>query len=270
VIVGAVALGIVGTMIGSFLNVVVYRMPLGRSVVSPPSACPHCDTPLRALDNVPLVSWLALRGRCRTCASPISARYPLVELGTALLFALIAWAFLPPVLAGGGAPAVLELVAFLYLGAVSVALALIDADTMTLPNRIIVPSYAVGAVLLGLAGVLAQDWQALLGAGIGAIGLFGLYLGLALAKPGGMGFGDVKLAALLGLYLGFIGLPQLAVGVLAAFLLGGAVGVALVVSRRATRRTAIPFGPWMIAGAWVGILAGGPIVEGYLRLFGLY
>ncbi len=161
---GALAVGVVGTLIGSFLNVVVYRVPLGRSVVSPPSACPACHTRLRAIDNVPLISWLALRGRCRTCAEPISARYPLVELGTALGFGLIAWVFLPAVLAGGGVPAVLELVAFLYLGAVSVALALIDVDTMTLPNRILYPSYLVGLALLGTAGVIAQDWQALIGA----------------------------------------------------------------------------------------------------------
>lgn len=266
---GALAVGVVGTLIGSFLNVVVYRVPLGRSVVSPPSACPACDTPLRAVDNVPLVSWLVLRGRCRSCAEPISVRYPLVELGTALFFVLIAVAFLPQVLAGAGIPAVLSLVAFLYLGAVSVALALIDFDTMRLPNRIILPSYAVVGALLGAAGLLAQDWTALLAAAIGAIGMFGLYLGLALAKPGGMGFGDVKLAGLLGMALGFVGLPQLAVGVLAAFLLGGIVGVSLILARRAGRRTAIPFGPWMLAGAWVGILAGEPIAEGYLRLFGL-
>ncbi len=153
---GALALGVVGTMIGSFLNVVVYRVPLGRSVVAPPSACPACNTRLRASDNVPVISWVALRGRCRTCASPISMRYPLVELGTALWFALIAWMFLPPVFtswgSGAAVAAVLELVAFLYLGAVSVALALIDVDTQTLPNRIVLPSYAVGAGLLGAAG----------------------------------------------------------------------------------------------------------------------
>ena len=270
---GALALGVVGTMIGSFLNVVVYRVPLGRSVVAPPSACPACNTRLRASDNVPVISWVALRGRCRTCASPISMRYPLVELGTALWFALIAWMFLPPVFAswgsGAAVAAVLELVAFLYLGAVSVALALIDVDTQTLPNRIVLPSYAVGAGLLGAAGVLSQDWQALIGAGIGAVGMFGLYLGLALAKPGGMGFGDVKLAALLGLYLGYVGLPQLAVGVMAAFLLGGLAGVVLLATGRAGRRTAIPFGPWMLAGAWIGILAGGEIAQGYLSMFGL-
>lgn len=266
---GALAVGIMGTVIGSFLNVVVYRIPLGRSVVSPPSACPSCRTRLRAVDNIPLISWLVLRGRCRFCASRISARYPLVELGTALLFALVAWAFLPPVLAGGGIPAVLELVAFLYLAAVSVALALIDIDTMKLPNRIVLPSYLVVGLLLGAAGVLSQDWQALLGAAVGAVGMFGLYFGLAMVKRGGMGFGDVKLAGVLGLCLGFVGLPQLAVGVFSAFLLGGLAGVTLLVLRRADGRTAIPFGPWMLAGAWVGILAGAPIAEGYLRLFGL-
>ncbi len=137
----AVALGVFGSMIGSFLNVVVYRVPAGRSVVSPPSACGSCGNQLRAVDNVPVLSWLALRGRCRTCGSVISVRYPLVELGTALLFTGVSFRFVPGVFDGavvGTLPlisGVLVLAAFLYFAAISIALALIDLDTQTLPTR---------------------------------------------------------------------------------------------------------------------------------------
>jgi leader peptidase (prepilin peptidase)/N-methyltransferase len=277
VTVAAVALGVFGSMIGSFLNVVVYRVPAGRSVVSPPSACGSCGRQIRAVDNVPLLSWLALRGRCRTCGSVISVRYPLVELGTALLFTLVSLRFVPAVIGGpdvsGGAlpfaGGILVLLAFLYFAAISVALALIDLDTQTLPNTIVLPAYLVGGALLGAAGLLTGDVGALAGAGLGAVALFALYLVAALVRPGGMGFGDVKLAGVVGLFLGFLGLPQLLVGAFAAFLLGGLFSLGLLVTRKAQRGSGIPFGPWMLGGAWVGILAGQPIASFYLGLFGL-
>ena len=271
----AVALGVFGSMIGSFLNVVVYRVPAGRSVVSPPSACGSCGNQLRAVDNVPVLSWLALRGRCRTCGSVISVRYPLVELGTALLFTGVSFRFVPGVFDGavvGTLPlisGVLVLAAFLYFAAISIALALIDLDTQTLPNAIVLPAYLVGAGLLGAAGLLNGEPSRLVGAGLGAVALFGLYLIAALVKPGGMGLGDVKLAGVIGLFLGFLGLPQLLVGAFAAFLLGGLFSIGLLVARRAGRGAGIPFGPWMLGGAWVGILAGEPIASFYLGLFGL-
>lgn len=281
---GTVALGLLGTglfgsLIGSFLNVVVYRVPAGRSVVSPPSACGACGRQIRAVDNVPVLSWLALRGRCRDCSAPISARYPLVELGTAVLFVAVGIRFVPDVVvaasvlgAVGALPLVaniLVLVAFLAFAALSVALALIDLDTQTLPNKLVLPAFVIGAVLLGAAGLLTGNVGGLALAGIGAMGLFGLYLVAALVRPGGMGFGDVKLAGVIGLYLGFLGLPQLLVGAFAAFVLGGLFSLGLVLAKRAGRGSGIPFGPWMLAGAWLGVFAGGPIASSYLGLFGL-
>jgi len=273
-------IGILGLLVGSFLNVVIYRVPNGRSIVSPPSACPRCAAEIMPYDNVPVLSWLALRGRCRTCKTRISARYPLVELGTAAFFAVVAWVVLWGDVSTGSATGFgpltrsfavtgLVLLAFLYLAAVSVALALIDLDTHTLPNAIVLPSFVVGAVLLAAAGAIAGDYGVLLRAGIGAAALGLAYFLMAVAYPGGMGLGDVKLAGVLGLFLGFLGWGPLAVGAFAAFLLGGLFGVALLVTKRANRKSGIPFGPWMLAGAWVGIFFGSGVWHGYLTLVGL-
>jgi leader peptidase (prepilin peptidase)/N-methyltransferase len=271
-----IALGILGTIIGSFLNVVIYRVPAGKSIVSPPSACPRCGAAIRSRDNIPVLSWLVLRGRCRNCSESISIRYPLVELCTGLLFAAVAIWKLPAIgdalwadspLTGVGV--IVELVAFLYLTAISVALTLIDVDTKRLPDAIVLPSYIVAVVLFASAGLIAGDFERMLTAAVGGVALFIFYFVLAFAYPGGMGFGDVKLAGVLGIYLGWMGWGALIVGAFAAFLLGGVISIALVLVRRAGRKTAIPFGPWMIAGAFVGIFFGQQIATGYLTLTGL-
>ena len=275
----AILLGGFGLLIGSFLNVVAYRVPLRRSIVSPPSACPICGTPIRSRDNIPVISWILLRGKCHSCRSPISVRYPIVELGTGLFFAAVAvWFGVSMVstssttgiaVATGIAASILGLVAFLYLAAISVVLALIDLDTHTLPNRIVLPSYIVGIALLGAASLLGGDYAALLRAGIGMAALWLAYLAMALTYPGGMGFGDVKLAGVLGLYLAWVGWGALAVGAFAAFLLGGLFSIGLIIARKAGRKSGIPFGPWMLAGAWIGIFFGETIASGYLTLVGL-
>ena len=271
----AVGAGVFGSLIGSFLNVVIFRVPAGRSIVSPPSACGSCGAAIRPFDNVPVLSWLVLRGKCRDCRTPISARYPLVELGTALFFAGVAW-FLFAGLRVGASPAivntvatVLMLVAFLYFASISVALALIDLDTHRLPNSIVLPAYPVATVLLTAAALFASEPERLVTALAGGVGLFLLYLAMASLYRGGMGFGDVKLAGVIGLYLGWLGWGPLAVGAFGAFLLGGLFSLILVLTRGATGRTAIPFGPWMIIGAWLGIFAGEQIATAYLQLFGL-
>lgn len=268
-----VLLGGFGLPIGSFLNVVVHRVPLGQSVVSPASACPKCGAGISARDNVPLLSWLLLRGACRHCGAPISARYPLVELITGIAFLLAALRFVPPVLAAGtGAARVaagLELVAFLYLAAISVALAAIDLDVRRLPNTIVLPAYAVGGVLLGAADLLRGDLGAIGTAAAGAGASVALYLALAMVKSGGMGAGDVKLAGVLGLFLGQLGVGPLLVGTFVAFLLGAVFGVALILGGRGTRRSTIPFGPWMLAGTWTGVLLGAPLTALYLGSMGL-
>jgi leader peptidase (prepilin peptidase) / N-methyltransferase len=265
--------GVLGAVVGSFLNVVIYRVPAGLSVVSPPSACPACSSPVRPYDNIPVLSWLILRARCRDCDAPISARYPLIELGTAVAFVVVA-AMLGPQLVLGTpvmplAAELLVLGALLYLAAISIALAAIDLDVHRLPNTIVLPAYLVGGVALTVAAGATGDLESLARAAAGAGMLFAFYLVLALIAPRGMGMGDVKLAGVLGLFLGWFGWDALAVGALAAFLLGGLYGVILILARRARRTTGIPFGPWMLAGAWVGILFGEPIARGYLAAFGL-
>lgn len=269
----AAAVGIFGSLIGSFLNVVIFRVPAGRSVVSPRSACGECGNPIRPIDNVPVLSWLVLRGRCRDCRTTISIRYPLVELGVALLFAVVAVVFSPAILAATGVAAAiaasLVLIAFLYFAAISVSLALIDLDTGRLPNVIVLPAYLVGFASLATAAVVGSDLVALIRLAIGAVALGLIYFVIAFIRPGGMGFGDVKLAGVIGMFLGFLGWPQLIVGGSFAFLLGGLFAVGLLVSRKASTKSGVPFGPWMLLAAWIGILAGAPIASGYLSLFGL-
>jgi leader peptidase (prepilin peptidase)/N-methyltransferase len=265
--------GLFGLAIGSFLNVVIYRVPIGRSVVSPASACPNCGSGIHAYDNVPLVSWLALRGRCRSCSAPISARYPLVELGTGLLFFVVSLPLAAQLAAAQPTVTMIAswitLVSFLYLAAISVALAFIDIEHHRLPNSIVLPSYAVAAVMLSTASILTGDYAALIRAAIGMAAMGMGYFLLAVLWRGGMGFGDVKLAGVLGIYLGFSGWGPLAVGSLGAFFLGGAFGLVLIILRKSTRKSGIPFGPWMLLGAWVGILFGNLIWNDYLSIFGL-
>lgn len=254
---GLALVGLLGLVVGSFLNVVIWRVPRGESVVHPPSACPTCGRGIAWYDNVPVVSWLVLRGRCRGCGAPISPRYLVVELLTGVLFVGTA-------LAVGWTPA---LPAFLYLAAVSVALAAIDIDVHRLPDAIVLPSYGVAAVLLALASWqpgTGYDGGALLRAALGGAALFALYLVLFLVNPRGMGLGDVKLAGVLGLYLGWVGWGALAVGAFAAFLLGGVFGLVLMVVGRAGRKTRVPFGPWMLLGAAVGVVAGEQLAAWYL------
>lgn len=245
-----------GLAIGSFLNVVVWRVPRGESVVSPPSACPRCGQAIRPRDNVPVVGWLLLKGRCRDCAEPISRRYPLVELATGLLFAATAARF--------GLDAALP--AYLYLVAVGLALALIDLDLYRLPDALTLPSYPVALVLLGAAALADDKGAALLRAVICGVIAFGFYFAVWFAYPKGMGFGDVKLSGVLGLYLGWISYGALAVGLFLGFLLGGVISVGLVLFKDAGRKTKIPFGPFMIAGAYLGVLFGDALMRSYLDL----
>ena len=258
-----------GALIGSFLNVVVWRVPRGESLVAPSSHCPNCNHPIRWFDNIPVVSWLVLRGRCRDCGAPIAVRYPLVELGTAIAFGLVAAWWEATSGRTASVAGFLVLAALLYLAAISIALTLIDLDVFRLPNAIVLPSYAVIVITLGAASLLSGDpWQ--LGrAAIGGAGLFIVYFLMAIAYPGGMGFGDVKLSGMLGFALAWLGWGTLAVGAFAPFLLGGAFGAVLLLRRKAGRKSRIPFGPWMLIGAWVGIVGGEQIASGYLTLFGL-
>jgi leader peptidase (prepilin peptidase)/N-methyltransferase len=252
----AVVCGVFGLVIGSFLNVVVWRVPRGESVVQPPSHCPRCNTRLAARDNIPVLSWLILRGRCRTCHEPISVRYPLVELATGVLWAGLAVRF--------GWHAVLP--AFLYLGAVGIALALIDLDHHRLPDVLTLPSYPVGIVLLGVAAVAEDGHTPFVRALLGMVVLFAFYALLWLVYPAGMGLGDVKLSGVLGLYLGWIGWGALLTGAFSAFVLGGLVGIGVILFAGGGRKTKVPFGPFMLLGALVGILWGQSLAHAYSSL----
>ncbi len=241
---------VAGLAVGSFLNVVAYRLPRGESLSHPRSRCPRCEAPIRPYDNVPVLSWLLLRGRCRCCGAPISVRYPLVEAATAALYVAV-------VLVKGVDHDV-------WLGLVLVTLlvpvALIDADHRIIPNRLLGP-----AALVALAILAGTDVEKLPEHLIAAAAAGGFLLAALLAYPRGMGMGDVKLAAVLGLYLGRSVAPAL----LAALLAGTLLGLALIASKgvAAGRKTAIPFGPFLAFGGLVGLFAGSEIVDWYLARF---
>jgi leader peptidase (prepilin peptidase)/N-methyltransferase len=238
-----------GLLIGSFLNVVAYRLPRGESLVKPRSRCTSCGEEVRPYDNVPVLSWLFLRGRCRHCGEGISARYPAVELVTALVFAAIA------VVNGLNE----ELLLTLPFAAMLIAVASIDLEHRIVPNKILLP-LAVWGLAVGVA-VHPGAMPEMLIAGAGA---FTALLLAALAHPGGMGMGDVKLAGVMGLYLGVSVIPAL----LAAFLFGSVVGIAIVARHgAAARKKGVPFAPFMALGGLIGLLAGPELIDLYVRNF---
>lgn len=247
---------LLGLAVGSFLNVVIWRVPQKVSIVSPPSACPGCDTPILARDNVPVLSWLALRGQCRRCSMAIAWRYPTVELLTAVIFGALAWSFAET----------WALPAYLVFGGVAVALAFIDIDTHTLPNVIVLPSYPVILVLLSGASALEGDWWALIRAVIAGAVLWVFYFILAVAWPGGMGFGDVKLAGVVGIVLGWLGWGAVVVGGFGAFIFGGIASAVLMAMGRVGRKDGVPFGPWLLLGGFLGIFAGERLWDLYLSI----
>jgi leader peptidase (prepilin peptidase)/N-methyltransferase len=228
-------------------------------VVQPRSACPACDEPIGERDNIPVLSWLLLRGRSRCCDEPISIRYPLVEAGTAIAFGVVA-------AVDGGT---WRLPALLYLAAISITLSMIDIDVHRLPNLIVLPSYPVAAVLLIGAGLAEHDPGRLLRAAICGFGLYAFYFVLMMVYPKGMGFGDVKLAGVLGLYLGYFGWQHCLVGAFFGFLVGGLYGILLMLMGRAGRKSQIPFGPFMMIGAWLALAVSAPVTTWYLHTSGI-
>jgi leader peptidase (prepilin peptidase)/N-methyltransferase len=221
--------GALGLLVGSFLNVVVHRVPAGQSVLRPRSACPSCTSPIRPRDNVPILSWFLLRGRCRDCSAPISARYPAVEAATGLLFTALA--------ATCGLSGVLP--ALLYVTAAGLALLLIDLDYHRVPSTVVVPSYAVVAALLAAAGVRTGEFPVARTIGSAAVWLAASSLIRVSTLGRGMGLGQVKLAGLLGLPLGWLGWGPSLVGLLTGLVIGGTVGIVLLASGRAHRSDAV-------------------------------
>jgi leader peptidase (prepilin peptidase)/N-methyltransferase len=250
----AVAL-VLGLAFGSFLTVAIHRVPAGESLLRPGSRCPSCGTPLRAADNVPLVSWVALRGRCRACGARISAVYPLTELATAGLFVGVVLWFDDLWRAALVAP---------FLGLL-VAISVIDARHRKIPNRLVYPALLVAAGGIGI-GTLAGGGLDVRGAALGFLAYGVGLLVVALISPRGMGMGDVKLAALIGLVLGAVGgLPSVAVAAALGILLGG-VGAIVALALGAGRKARIPFGPFLAAGAAIAAFGAGPIADAYVRL----
>jgi leader peptidase (prepilin peptidase)/N-methyltransferase len=240
-----------GGILGSFLNVVAFRLPRGESLSRPRSRCPGCETPIRPWDNIPVLSWLVLRGRCRDCSMRIPWRYPAVEAGTAALCALVAL-----LLWGDGVDLWLGLVLVLLL----VPITLIDLEHHIIPNKLVAVGSVAALALLGALdpGLLPQHLIAAAAAG-------GFLLVAAIAYPAGMGMGDVKLAAMLGLFLGRAVAPAMFI----AFVAGTLVGAVIMARFGAAkgRKMGIPFGPYLALGALVGLLAGDAIVDWYLHTF---
>jgi leader peptidase (prepilin peptidase)/N-methyltransferase len=247
---------LLGLVTGSYLNVVIHRLPRRVSTVLPRSRCPACGAPIRPLDNVPIVSWLALRGRCRDCGSPISARYPLVEAAAAVLFVLSAERF----------GLTLAALAAALLCALLLALAAIDVEHLLLPDRLTLPGIAAGVALQPVTGWAGAGWRGLagglLGAALGAGVLLAAYgLWWLVRREEGLGLGDVKMLAMIGAFLGWKGVVvSLFVGAAA----GAVFGLSAMALGRAGLRSKVPFGAFLAAGALVALFAGPELVRLYL------
>jgi leader peptidase (prepilin peptidase) / N-methyltransferase len=266
-----------GLAIGSFLNVVVHRLPkmmernwraqcaelAGQAapeepafnLAQPRSRCPSCGSPIGALQNLPLLSWLALRGRCANCRAPISVRYPLVELATGAIAGFLAWHF---------GVSLTALAAFAFCAAM-LTLALIDFDTQLLPDDITLPLLWAG-LLVNVWGVFASLPEAVIGAVAGYLSLWSVYWGFKLLTgKEGMGYGDFKLLAAIGAWLGWQSLPLV---ILLSSVAGAVIGIALIVAARMGRSVPMPFGPYLVIAGMVALLWGDAIIASYLKMLG--
>ena len=260
------ALTVVGLMVGSFLNVVITRVPHGDSIVRPRSRCPGCGAPIQPRDNVPVASWLMLKGRCRACAQPIPATYPLVEAVTALGWLAVGFWAMSDSQRWWIAPLLLAWVS------AGIALFVIDIQHHRLPNAVVYPMYPITAALLVLAsfGSSSPAWRTVL-AGV-FVWVTPLALIYVLTRGRGMGLGDVKIAVPLGATLGFFGVPVALIGLVVAFILGAVVGAGVLVRRsgssmRGYRR--IAFGPFLLVGATASVVWGASLWQGYMSFVGL-
>lgn len=248
--------GVLGLIFGSFGTVAAWRIPRRETIVSGRSHCPECGAKITALENVPVLSWLVLRGRCRHCGNPISVRYPLIELATGVLFALSAAKFEWSV----------ETFVYAAFFWVLVVLTVIDLDHKLLPNRVVYPAFVAGWAGLVAAAIVDGTTDRLLDAAIGA-GIFGgTFFLIALIAPRGMGFGDVKLAFVLGTFLGYVRIGLVPLGMFLAFLTGALTGVAVMLASGGGRKMQIPFGPFLALGTVLAIFAGDPLLDWYLEL----
>jgi len=258
---------LLGLAFGSFANVVIFRGADQFSKLNPPSSCLMCGMHIVPRDNIPVISWLLLRGKCRNCGAKISTIYPVVEIISASLFLLfvnfprsIANAMDPAELASG----VALTVALWVLSFSGITLAAIDSRELRLPNRLVYSTFFIGGTCLAISSVVVGDWDAVVRAILGAMVSLAIYGAIVFVSPRGMGIGDLKLSAVLGLYLGWFGWGALFMGLLFAFLLGAGFGLVLISRNRASVQSTIPFGPWMIAGAFLSIFFGTQLWGSYL------
>lgn len=245
-----VACGLLGVAVGSFLNVVIYRVPRNESIVSPRSHCPTCTSPIKEYDNIPVISWLILRGHCRNCDATISPRYLVVELTTGVLFAGLA--------ARSGYS--WDLPAFAILLASLLALSCIDLELLVLPKKVIYPSLLLVTVLLVVASAGTDDWNRLLVGAFCAAGWFVVFFLMNFTSPRILGFGDVRLAPLLGLTLGWLGWRYVVLGFFSANLIGAVIGISLIATKQMKRDQPVPYGVFLAAGTALAIFAGPEIL----------
>jgi leader peptidase (prepilin peptidase)/N-methyltransferase len=248
-------IAVLGLAVGSFLNVVIYRVPRSESIVFPASHCPACESTLKRRHNVPVLSWLALRGRCAFCSARISVRYPLVELGTAALFVALTLRF--------GISAALP--AYLYFAGIGIALAMIDFDVRRLPDTIVLPSYVIAVLLLMPAGAVTGEWQTAIRAFAGMAAVAAIYFALAVAYPYALGTGDVKLAGLLGLYLGWLSWGAVVIGAFGGLVIA-ALGGTVHRLTGAPRRGVLALAPSMVSAAVVALFVAVPLTSWYSTL----
>jgi leader peptidase (prepilin peptidase)/N-methyltransferase len=248
-----VVAGVFGLLIGSFIGVVVDRVPRQESIVLPPSHCVACSAPIRAYDNIPIVSYALLRGRCRACGTRIPPRDAFLELGTGVLFVLLAWRL----------TSAWELPAYCVLAAAGVAISAIDIEHMRIPSVLVYTTVALGAPLLVLASAGTHRWSALASAAVGGAIAFGVFAALFYAVPRGIGFGDVRLAGLCGGFLGWIGYREVVAGFVISFIVAGVPAALLLAAHKVQRRTKIPFGPFLALGTIVTVLFAAPIIHAW-------
>jgi leader peptidase (prepilin peptidase)/N-methyltransferase len=251
-----VGCAVLGLMVGSFLNVVIYRVPRKESIVAPRSFCPSCGNFIASRDNIPLLSWLLLRGKCRTCRKPISFRYPLVELCTAALFA------------GAAARVALDWALPAYLAALAglLALSCIDVEMLILPKSIVYVTLGLTTGFLLVAATITDHWHYFLIAAISAAAWFVVFFILNAVNPRWLGFGDVRLSPVLGLVLGWLGIRYVVLGFFSANLIGAVLGLALIASKKMARDQQIPYGVFLALGTALAFFAGPEILAPFQNL----